>query len=246
MILGASVAERAGLFSALIRGSLRNAPKAILTPIVGVIGMVSHHASDAAYVVFIPLAAIIFAAVGRHPIAGLAAAFAGVSGGFAGNITPGQMDVLLFGFTQEAARIIEPGWNMNPLGNWWFILSIVVLFTPLIWFITDRVIEPRLGKWGGEPDEELKAELAKSALTPNERRGLRWAGLVALFMVGLFALLSTVPGYTPLIDETKTGTAQLQPFYGRWSRASSCSSCSPASRSARAWVASEATATCCR
>jgi aminobenzoyl-glutamate transport protein len=81
MILGASVAERAGLFSALIRGSLRNAPKAILTPIVAVIGMVSHHASDAAYVVFIPLAAITFAAVGRHPIAGLAAAFAAFRAG---------------------------------------------------------------------------------------------------------------------------------------------------------------------
>jgi aminobenzoyl-glutamate transport protein len=81
------------------------------------------------------------------------------------------MDVLLFGFTQEAARIIEPGWNMNPLGNWWFILSIVVLFTPLIWYLTDRVIEPRLGKWGGTPDEELKAELAKSALTPRSAGG---------------------------------------------------------------------------
>jgi aminobenzoyl-glutamate transport protein len=112
LILGAAVAERSGLFSALIRVSLRNAPRVILTPIVAVIGMVSHHASDAAYVVFIPLAAILYASVGRHPLAGLAAAFAGVSGGFAGNITPGQMDVLLFGFTQEAARIIDPTWQL--------------------------------------------------------------------------------------------------------------------------------------
>jgi aminobenzoyl-glutamate transport protein len=213
IILGAAVAERAGLFSALIRASLRNAPKAILTPIVAVIGMVSHHASDAAYVVFIPLAAIIFAAVGRHPLAGLAAAFAAVSGGFAGNITPGQLDVLLFGFTQEAARIIEPEWTMNPLGNWWFILAIVVLFTPIIWFLTDKVIEPRLGVWGSEPDEEMKAELAKSAVTDEERRGLRWAGLAALLIATSFAALALWPGYTPLIDETKEGTAQLQPFY---------------------------------
>jgi len=213
IMLGASVAERAGLFSALIRASLRNAPKAVLTPIVAVIGMVSHHASDAAYVVFIPLAAILYAAVGRHPLAGLAAAFAAVSGGFAGNITPGQLDVLLFGFTQEAARIIEPGWTMNPLGNWWFILSIVVIFTPIIWFITDRVVEPRLGKWGSEPDDELKAELAKSAITPLERRGLRFAGVAALLIVATFAALALWPGYTPLIDETATGTAQLQPFY---------------------------------
>ena len=213
LILGASVAERSGMFSALIRISLRNAPRVILTPIVAIIGMVSHHASDAAYVVFIPLAAILYASVGRHPLVGLAAAFAGVSGGFAGNVTPGQMDVLLFGFTQEAARIIDPNWTMNPLGNWYFILAIVVVFTPIIWFITDRIVEPRLGVWGVEPDAELKAELARSEVTPDERRGLRGARLAALAIVALFAALSFWPEYTPLIDKTKTGPAQLQPFY---------------------------------
>ena len=213
LILGAAVAERTGMFSALIRASLRNAPRAVMTPIVAVIGMVSHHASDAAYVVFIPLAAILYASVGRHPLVGLAAAFAGVSGGFAGNITPGQSDVLLFGFTQEAARIIDPTWTMNPLGNWWFILAIVIVFTPIIWFITDRVVEPRLGKWGSEPDEALRAELAKSEVTPVERRGLRYAGLAAVAVVALYAALSLGSDYTPLIDESKTGPAQLQPFY---------------------------------
>jgi aminobenzoyl-glutamate transport protein len=213
IVLGAAVAEKAGLFSALIRGSLRNAPRAIMTPLVAVIGMVSHHASDAAYVVFIPLAAILYAAVGRHPLVGLAAAFAAVSGGYAGNITPGQIDVLLFGFTQEAARIVEPGWTMNPVGNWWFILSIVLLFTPIIWFVTDRIIEPRLGVWGKEPDEELRAELAKSDLTGAERTGLRYAGMAAILIIGLFAALALFPEYTPLIDETKEGTAQMQPFY---------------------------------
>ncbi|MVZ97136.1 AbgT family transporter [Sphingorhabdus sp. IMCC26285] len=213
LILGAAVAERSGMFSALIRISLRNAPRVILTPIVAIIGMVSHHASDAAYVVFIPLAAILYASVGRHPLAGLAAAFAGVSGGFAGNVTPGQMDVLLFGFTQEAARIIDPAWTMNPLGNWWFILTIVVVFTPIIWYITDRVVEPRLGVWGGVPDEELKAELARSEVTPAERRGLRAAGFAELVIVSAFAALALWPEYTPLIDETQAGPARLQPFY---------------------------------
>jgi aminobenzoyl-glutamate transport protein len=214
VVFGAAVAERSGLFSALIRASLRSAPRAILTPIVAIVGMMSHHASDAAYVVFIPLAALTYAAVGRHPLVGLAAAFAAVSGGYAGNVTPGQIDVLLFGFTQEAARIIDPDWTMNPVGNWYFILAIVVLFTPIIWFITDRVIEPRLGTWGKEPDEELQAELAKSELTPAERRGMRFAGLTALAIIAAYALLSLAPGYTPLIDEAAEGTAQLQPFYG--------------------------------
>ncbi len=214
IMLGAAVAERSGMFSALIRASLANAPRAILTPIVAIIGMVSHHASDAAYVVFIPLAAIVYAAAGRHPVAGLAAAFAAVSGGYAGNITPGQIDVLLFGFTQEAARIVEPGWTMNPVGNWWFILSIVIVFTPAIWFITDKVVEPRLGKWGGEADAEVKAELARSEVTADERRGLRRAGLAALAVIALYLVLTLAPGYTPLINEKAEGTAQLQPFYG--------------------------------
>jgi aminobenzoyl-glutamate transport protein len=213
VIFGAGVAERVGLFSALIRGSLRDAPRVVLTPLVCVIGMMSHHASDAAYVVFIPLAALLYAAVGRHPLVGLAAAFAAVSGGYAGNITPGQIDVLLFGFTEEAAQIIEPTWRMNPLGNWWFILGIVVVFTPIIWFITDKVVEPRLGKWGGQADDALKAELAKSAVTPAEKRGLAWAGVVALVVVVFFAAMCLLPGYTPLIDESAQGPAQLQPFY---------------------------------
>ena len=213
IMLGAAVAERSGMLSALIRASLARAPRAVLTPIVAVVGMISHHASDAAYVVFIPLAAIIYAAAGRNPLVGLAAAFAAVSGGYAGNIAPGQIDVLLFGFTQEAARIIDPQWIMNPLGNWWFILGIVVLFTPAIWYITDRVIEPRLGAWSGEADEDMQRELARSEVTPDERRGLRRAGLAALAIVALFAALTLTPGYTPLLNAEATGTAQLQPFY---------------------------------
>jgi aminobenzoyl-glutamate transport protein len=213
VIFGAAVAERAGLFSALIRASLRDVPRRIMTPVVIVIGMVSHHASDAAYVVFIPLCGLLYAAVGRHPLVGIAAAFAAVSGGFAGNITPGQLDVLLFSFTQEAARIIDPTWTMNPLGNWWFILAIVVVFTPIAWFITDVIVEPRMGKWGGTSDTELKAELAKSDVTEAEKRGLRMAGIAALAVIAGFAALALWPGYTPLIDETREGPSQLQPFY---------------------------------
>lgn len=214
IMLGAAVAERTGLLSALIRVSLRDIPRALLTPTVALIGMVSHHASDAAYVVFIPLAGLLYAAVGRHPMVGIAAAFAAVSGGFVGNITPGQTDILLFGFTQEAARIIDPDWTMNPLGNWWFILAAVFVLTPIIWVVTDRIIEPRLGPWGGEADDDLKAELARSAVTDAERRGLRWAGVAAAAVVAGFAALALWPGYTPLIDESKTGPAQMQPFYG--------------------------------
>ena len=213
IMLGAAVAERSGMFSALIRASLGNAHKALLTPIVAVIGMVSHHASDAAYVVFIPLAAITFAVAGRHPLAGLAAAFAAVSGGYAGNLIPGQIDVLLLSFTQEAARIVQPDWTMNPLGNWYYICAIVLLFTPIIWFLTDKVVEPRLGVWNGVVDEELRADLEKAGLTAQERKGLRWAGLAALAVVAAFTALALWPGYTPFIDQDAVGPSRLQPLY---------------------------------
>lgn len=225
IMLGAAVAERSGMFSALIRASLSNANKAFLTPIVAVIGMVSHHASDAAYVVFIPLAAITFAVAGRHPLAGLAAAFAAVSGGYAGNLMPGQIDVLLLSFTQEAARIVQPDWTMNPLGNWYYICAIVALFTPIIWYVTDRIIEPRLGPWNGVVDDDLRADLEKSDLTADERKGLRHAGLVTLLIIGGFAALTLWPGYTPFINQEAEGPARLQPLYGALVAGSSCSSC---------------------
>ena len=181
---------------------------------MALIGLLSHNASDAAYVVFLPLAAIIYASAGRHPMAGLAAAFAAVSGGLSGNLTPTQLDVLLFGFTQEAARIVQPGWAMNPLGNWWYCFTAAAIFIPLIWYLTDRVIEPRLGKWRGEADAQLAAELDKAALTPDERRGLRRAGLAALAIVALMAALVLVPAYSPLYDDSAQGPAALQPFFG--------------------------------
>ncbi len=111
--------------------------------------MLSNHAADAGYVVMIPLAAIIFAAAGRHPMAGIAAAFAGVSGGFSANISPGQLDALLFGITEAAmdASQIDSGWSMNIAGNWYFISSLLVIYLPVIWYVTYPVIDPRLGTW---------------------------------------------------------------------------------------------------
>jgi len=216
IMLGAAVAERSGLFSALIRAALRKASRKMVTPIVALIGILSHFASDAAYVVFLPLAAIVFVSAGRHPIAGLAAAFAAVSGGLAANITPTQLDVLLFGFTQEAARIVEPGWRMNPLGNWFYTASATLLFVPLIWYLTDRVIEPRLGPWRARPDddEDARDALAGSALGEDERRGLVRAGIAALIVAMGIGALVLAPGYSPLFDDSQKGPAALQPFFG--------------------------------
>jgi len=118
VMLGAAVAERAGLFSALMGAAVRGVPKFALTPMIFIIGLLSHHASDAAYVVLIPLSALVYAEAGRHPVAGVAIAYAGISGAFAGNVIPGQFDILMLGITEAAARLVDPAYTMNPLGNW--------------------------------------------------------------------------------------------------------------------------------
>ena len=162
-MLGAGVAERSGLFAAAIRSAVRNAPKHLLTPVVAIVAMLSNHAADAGYVVLIPLAAILFASAGRHPLAGVAAAFAGVSGGFSANITPGQLDALLFGITEAAVdgSGLQTAWQMNIAGNWYFVSALMVLYLPVIWYVTDKVIEPRLGAWS--PSEEQAAHKPRTA-----------------------------------------------------------------------------------
>ena len=202
VMLGAGVAERSGLFASGIKAAMRGAPKYLLTPSVALVAMLSNHAADAGYVVMIPLAAIIFAAAGRHPLAGIAAAFAGVSGGFSANFTPGQLDALLFGITEasvESAQL-DTAWTMNIAGNWYFIAALLVIYLPVIWFVTDRIIEPRLGEW--VPEEEHRASFGPEAqrLTAGERKGLRRAGVAILGVVILWVVMTFGPG-TPLLDD---------------------------------------------
>ena len=211
IIYGASVAERSGLFTTAIRAALLNAPKLILTPVIVITGMLSHHASDAAYVVVIPLAAVIFAAVGRHPLAGLAAGFAAVSGGYAGNLFPGAQDALLLGITEPAAHLIDPSYSVNIAGNWFFIVGVVLVFTPIVWFITDRIIEPRLGPW--KPiDGAVATADEKTAITADEKRGLAFAGLTVLAMIALWALITALPG-SPFVDPDAEAAQRFNPLY---------------------------------
>lgn len=206
VMLGAGVAERSGFFAAGMAKAVKGAPTALLTPVVALVAMLGNHAADAGYVVLIPLAGILFAAAGRHPLAGIAAAFAGVSGGFSANISPGQLDALLFGITEEAvnASALDPSWTANIAGNWYFISAMTVLYLPIIWYVTDKIIEPRLGKWTGGASAGASAD--GLSLDPSAEdgalasKGLRAAGLAALFVVALWAIMVFAPG-TPLVEE---------------------------------------------
>ncbi|MAQ68596.1 MAG: hypothetical protein CMQ26_08065 [Gammaproteobacteria bacterium] len=214
VMLGAGVAERSGLFATAMSASMSKAPKFLLTPAVALIGMIGNLAADAAYVVLIPLAGVVFAAANRHPIAGIAAAFAGVSGGFSANLIPGQLEPLLFGITEAAAESLDPSWNANMVGNWYFISGMTLVFLPVIWFVTDRIIEPRLNMHMPSDGKSQTAGIVKSPeseLTQNEIRGLRYSGLALLGVVFLWILLCVLPG-TPLINESEQGISRFNPL----------------------------------
>ena len=215
VMLGAGVAERSGLFATAMSGAVSKAPALLLTPAVALVGMVGNLAADAAYVVLIPLAGVIFAAAGRHPIAGIAAAFAGVSGGFSANLVPGQLDALLFGITEAAAETIQPSWDANIAGNAYFIFMMTIVFLPVIWYVTDKIIEPRLAPIKAGDAESSTAGVIKdpnTSLSDEERKGLRHAGWALLAVILFWVFLCFGPG-TPLINESAAQEARFNPFY---------------------------------
>jgi len=181
-MLGVGVAEHSGLINALLKGAVKITPAKLITPAVIFLGVMSNIASDAGYVILIPLGAMIFRAYGRHPMAGLAAAFAGVSGGFSANLLIGTLDPMLAGISQTAVSIIDPGYEVSVMGNYFFLFVSTFLITILGTFITDKVVEPRLGTFTGEVEGE---DDSLTTLTDGERKGLRNAGIAALIFVAV-------------------------------------------------------------
>ena len=214
VMLGAGVAERSGLFATAMRASMARVPRFWLTPAVALVSMLGNHAADAAFVVMIPLAGIVYHAAGRHPLVGIAASFAGVSGGFSANLTPGQLDALLLGITEASVQTVFADWTANIAGNWYFIAAMTVMYLPVIWYVTDRIIEPRLAPYvvdgpAAGSDETREHE---TGTTPGQKRGLRNAGLVVLALVALWAVLVLMPN-APLIDPQAPPEGRLTPFY---------------------------------
>lgn len=173
-LLGIGVAEGSGLLGTLLRLLVISAPRRLLTFVVVLAGVLSNAASEVGYVLLIPLAAVIFLAAGRHPIAGIAAAFAGVSGGYSANLVLGTIDPLLAGLTQEAAHIVDPTYTVSPAANYYFLAVSTFAVAAVATWVTERVVVPRLGAYAGEE----KAEGELRPLTAAERRGLRWALVV--------------------------------------------------------------------
>jgi len=204
-MLGVGVAEGSGLLSAGLRALVLSAPSRLITVVVVFAGVLSNAASEAGYVILIPLGAIIFQAFGRHPLAGLAAAFAGVSGGYSANLVLGTVDPLLAGITEEMAKIIDPTYKVNPAANYYFMVASTFLITALGTLVTEKIVEPRLGKYKGD-----EARLSMDRLKPEEKRGLKAAGLVVLISLALLALATIPEG--AVLRNPETGDLLHSPF----------------------------------
>lgn len=212
VMLGAAVAERSGFFAASIGRLVKKAPTSLLIPATFAVALLSHHAADAAYVVLIPLAAIVFSQSGRHPLLGVAVAYAGISGAFAANLVPGQFDALILGITHSAALMIDPNHQMNPLGNWWFTASLGALLFIIAWPVAAWIVEPYTQRWSidGVATESAHTDLIDPR---SQTRGLLRAALAGATVVAVFAALAINPSFSPLVDPDAVGSGRLLPLY---------------------------------
>ncbi|MFP4064706.1 MAG: AbgT family transporter [Bacteroidales bacterium] len=203
VMLGIGVAERSGLIAIALRVFVSKVPNRLITFSIVVAGMVSSVAADAGYVVLIPLGAAIFKGMGRHPLAGLAAAFAGVSGGFGANFLPTGLDPMIAAFTESAATIMDPEYTVNPLSNYYLMAASVPVVGLAGMWVTEKIIVPRLGAYEGEDTEEYNSEF-----TPLEKKGLKWAGWTVMAILALIAA-AVVPSNGVL----RGADGSMNPFY---------------------------------
>lgn len=205
-MVGAGVAEESGLVNALIRKLVIVSPSGALTYILAFVGIVSSIGADAGYLVLIPLGGAAFISLGRHPLAGLALGFAAVAGAFTVNMLIKPLDAVLVEFTNDAIHMVDPELSIGLTSNLWFSIASVIVLTLLIGFVTERIIEPRLGKYTGEkPTEE------SGGLSADEARGLRFAGFAMAAVLLVFALL-TLPAGAPLRNPTTGELIGSSPF----------------------------------
>ncbi len=204
-MLGIGIAERSGLISAALKALVTSVPKQLITATLVFAGIMSSMASDAGYVVLTPLGAVLFAGLGRHPLAGLAAAFAGVSAGFSANLLLTSLDPLLGDLTKMAAATENAAYaeQMTYLMNYYFMVVSVFLLTIVGTFVTEKIVEPRLGKYKGAHEEMV------DHLDPIEKKGL-WAALISLIITSILLSLLIVPSWGPLRGE---GSIIEAPFF---------------------------------
>ena len=179
-MLGIGLAESSGLIGAALKKLVLSAPPKLLTFAIVLAGVLSNMASEIGYVLLVPLAAIIFYSAGRHPLVGLAAAFAGVSGGYSANLLLGTVDPLLSGISEEAAKLVDPSYTVNPAANYYFMAASTFFIAGAGTWVTEKIVQPRLGTYEGEADIDEDM----TYLSPEEEKGLRYALVAAMLFAG--------------------------------------------------------------
>ncbi len=193
--IGIAVAEKSGLIAAALKTILFVVPRSLITPATFFAGVMSSMAVDAGYIVLPPLAAAIYKAIGRSPLVGLAAVFGGVAAGFNANLLVTGLDPLLAGLTEEAARILDDGYNVNPACNWYFMIASTFLITLVGWGVSAWIVEPRLkNKTPEEGGPGGEGESMDLNLTGEEKRGLAWAGVATVLTLGAMVANVLIPG----------------------------------------------------
>lgn len=203
VMLGVGVAEYSGFMSALLRRMLIGANPSVVVPAVVFIGIMGNAAGDSAFVVMPPLAAMIFASLGKHPLVGIAAAYAGVAAGFSANLFVNMLDVLIAGFTETSARIIDPNYIANPAMNYYFLAVSCIILTVVGTYVTVKVVEPRMGVYKGRTDKF-------EPINETEKRALRVAGLVTLVYLAVIAFMTLPPN--AVLRNPENGSLIVSPF----------------------------------
>ena len=186
-MLGIGLAEQTGLIPVTLQFFITRIADRLLTPATILAGILSSIALDAGYVVLPPVAAALYIAAGRSPLAGIAAAFAGISAGFSANLSITALDPLLAGFTESAAQFLDQDYAVADTANWWFMLVSTIFLTATGWWISDKIVEPRLNKL----ETAIPAEQPPASIDRQQLKGMRYAGLslTGLIVITVAAVL---------------------------------------------------------
>ena len=196
-MLGIGIAERTGFIGSALKAMLMVVPKKLLTPAMVFLGIMSSMTSDAGYIILPPLAAALYKAVGRAPLAGLAAVFAGVAAGFNANLAITSLEPMLSELATKGAQVIDPSYEVNPACNWWFMIASTIIMTGAGWFVADVIVEKRLANKPpeeGGPSPVDVSDLEAQKLNSNDKRALKIAGLVFAVALTAVVVMVNIPG----------------------------------------------------
>lgn len=206
-MFGIGLAEDSGFIGGLLKRTVEITPAVLITPVIVFLGVMSNLADAVGYIVVIPIAALMYMAYGRHPLVGMAAAFAGVSGGFSANLLIGTLDPLLCGITNEAVKMVDTSYVVKPTGNWYFMMVSTFVITILGTIITEKVVAPRFGEYHGSSDTE---EIAEYKMSDLEKKALKAAGLTLVALVlAIIAISLPANSFMRADDGTLLGNSPL-------------------------------------